>query len=344
MTMESIPTVPMRSKHRFQGSFSILAAAASALLLFFPVAPYAAAQTPTLIVVRAMPDKAKITENFEPLPELTKADIGQIKIGGKVAPVTDFQPVLNGSHVLQLLVLLDSEQMLGAGPGQFDSIKTFFHDMPANVEIGVGWLLQGKVIVTQPFTTDHDLAGKALVAKTREEAADPKNDNGNPFACLGYLARHWPSPNPGKLRAVLMFTDGIIRNNAQPQSGDQVDPNVLAAAAELEIASITPYPFFWQDPIVPDPNRSEGGELEGQENFAEMDAPTGGAGLFHGLFAPGSLDPLLSRLYATLQSEVVLTVADPFKPGTKKDLDMKSTRDDIKLFGPDQVVSGNVIK
>jgi hypothetical protein len=97
---------------------------------------------------------------------------------------------------------------------------------------------------------------------------------------LGYLARNWPSPNPGKLRAVLMFTDGIIRNNAQPQSGDQVDPNVLAAAAELEIASITPYPFFWQDPIVPDPNRSEGGELEGQENFSEMDAKTGGAGLF----------------------------------------------------------------
>ena len=79
-----------------------------------------------------------------------------------------------------------------------------------------------------------------------------------------------------------MFTDGIIRNNAQPQSGDQVDPNVLAAAAELEIASIIPYPFFWQDPIVPDPNRSEGGELEGQENFAEMDARTGGAGLFEG--------------------------------------------------------------
>jgi len=344
MTTEFNPVVPMHHKHHFLRFSTILAAKAAALLFFFTLAADAAAQTSTLIMVRAMPDKAKITENFAPLPELTKADIGQIKIGGKVAPVTDVQPLLNGPHVLQLMVLLDSEQMLGAGPGQFDSIKKFFHDMPSNVEIGVGWLLQGKVVVTQPFTTDHDLVGKALVAKTREEAADPKNDNGNPFSCLGYLARHWPSPNPGKLRAVLMFTDGIIRNNAQPQSGDQVDPNVLAAAAELEIASITPYPFFWQDPIVPDPNRSEGGELEGQENFAEMDAQTGGAGLFSGLFAPGSLDPLLSRLYTTLKSEVVLTVADPYKPGTRKVLDMKSTRDDIKLFGPDQVVAGNVLK
>ena len=344
MTMKTIFVVPEHSKLRSLRSSRILAATATALLLLFSFAADAAVQTPTLIVIRAMPVRAKITENFTPLPELTKADIGQIKIGGKVAPVTDVQPVLNGSHVLQLMVLLDSEQMLGADPGQFDSIKMFFHNMPSNVEIGVGWLLQGNVVVTQPFTTDRDLAGKALIAKTREEAADPKNDNGNPFSCLGYLARHWPSPDPSKLRAVLMFTDGIIRNNAQPQSGDQVDPNVLAAAAELEMASITPYPFFWQDPIVPDPNRSEGGELEGQENFSEMDARTGGAGLFSGLFAPGSLDPLLDRLYTTLKSEVVITVDDPNKPGVRKVLDMKSTRDDIKLFGPDQVVSGNVIK
>ena len=65
-----------------------------------------------------------------------------------------FSPRCMDIDVLQLMALLDSEQMLGAGSGQFDSIKTFFHDMPANVEIGVGWLLQGKVVVTQPFPTD----------------------------------------------------------------------------------------------------------------------------------------------------------------------------------------------
>jgi hypothetical protein len=246
--------------------------------------------------------------------------------------------------VLQLMVLLDSEQMLGAVPAQFDSIKTFFHNMPPNIEIGVGWLLQGKVVVTQPFTTDRELAGKALVAKTRAEAANPKNDNGNPFQCLGYLAAHWPTPDPGKLRAVLMFTDGIIRSNAQAAGRDQVDPNIVGASMKLQIAGITPYPFFWQDPIVADPNRGEGGQLEGQDNFAEMDSTSGGAGLFDGFFAPGSLDPLLNRLYSTLKSEAVLTVTDPDKPGKMSRLDLKSTREDIKLFGPDQVVSGNVLK
>ena len=58
------------------------------------------------------------------------------------------------------------------------------------------------------------------------------------------------------------------------------------------------------DPIVPDPEPQRGRRLDGQENFAEMDAQTGGAGLFQGLFAPGSLHPLLSRLYTTEERSV----------------------------------------
>ena len=250
----------------------------------------------------------------------------------------------NGTHVLQLMVLLDSEQMLGAGSGQFDSIKTFFHDMPANVEIGVGWLLQGKVVVTQPFTTDHNLAGKALVAKTREEAADPENDNGNPFSCLGYLARHWPSPSPGKLRAVLMFTDGIIRNNAQPQSGDQVGPECPGRRGRVGDCQYHPISILLAGPHCPGAQTAAReatrgpGELRGNGRADRWCRPLSRS-LRSGL--PRSVAQ--QALYNP-EERSGLTVADPFKPGTKKDLDMKSNRDDIKLFGPDQVVAGNVIK
>ena len=344
MTPQFTNPLPIHPIPRSLGTARILAVAAAAVLLIFAVAPQAAAQTPTFYVVRGMPVHAKLTENFLPQQPLTKADIGDIKIGGKKVPVSDFQPLLNGPHGLQLMVILDSWQMLGAGPGQFDAIKQFFHDMPPNVEIGVGWMLQSKVVVTQPFTTDHDLAGKALVAKTREEAANPKNDNGNPYSCLGYLAAHWPSPDPGKMRAVLMFGDGTIRSNALTNSGDQVDPNIISAGAKMEIAGIVSYPFFWQDPIIADPNRSSGSAVEAADNFSQMDALTGGTALVEGMFAPGSLEPLLNRLYSTLKSEAVLTVSDPDKPGKMSRIDLKSTRDDIKLFGADQIVSGNALK
>jgi len=339
MTPQSTPKLSILSHSRTP---RILAAAA--LLLLSAAAPFSHAQTPTMIVLRAAPAKAKKGENTGPLAPLVKEDIGEIKIGGKVAPVTGFDPLLKGPHTLQLMVLFDSMQMLGSNTGQFDDIKQFFHDLPPNVEIGVGWMLQGKVKVVQTFTTDRDLAGKALVAKGREEAASTKSDNGNPFRCLADLAAHWPDGDPAKLRAVLMFTDGIIRNNSAGQdSQDQMNPDVEAASNNLQRSGIVPFPFFYLDVVAPDPNRSEGGQLEGQQNFAQLDEGTGGSGLFEGMFAPGSFSPLLNRLYTIFQSDAVVTVAAPGAPGKLQRLDLKSNRDDIRLLGPDQVMIGNVI-
>jgi hypothetical protein len=315
--------------------------AATALLLIFAIAPDAAAQTPTMIVVRTMPAKTKKGETFAALPPITKADIGEIKVGGKAAEITDFSPLLKGPHVLQLMVVLDSMQMIG-GNGQFDDIKKFFRDMPPNVEIGVGYLLQSKVVIAQAPTTDRALAGAALHQQTREQAANPKNENGNPYACLKQLAYHWPNADPAKLRAVLMFTDGITRGNGQTQAGDQGNPDVESASQALQRAGVVPYPFFYMDPITPDPNRNEGGQLEGQTNFSQLAADTGGAALYEGLFAPSAFSPLLNKLYSILDSEAVITVTANGKPGNFKILDMKSTRDDIKVLGPDSVTLGNI--
>ena len=138
-----------------------------------------------------------------------------------------------------------------------------------------------------------------------------------------------------------MFTDGITRGNGQSQGGDQQNPDVEGASQALQKNGIVPYPFFWLDPVVPDPNRSEGGQLEGQQNFSQLVADTGGAALYDGMFAPGSLTPLLNKLYSTLSSEAVVTVAAPYPAGKLVSLDIKSSRDDIAIFGPDKVFIGN---
>lgn len=335
MTPEFTRTSPRHLASR------ILAAAISAVLLFAFVAP-AVAQTPTMLVLRPMPAKNKKGETFRPLPPLVQADIAEIKIGGKPAEISAFDPVLKGPHVLQLMVLLDSMQMIG-GNGQFDAMKKFFSNMPPNVEIAVGYMLQSKVVVAQTFTTDRTLVGNALKLKTREEAASPKNDNGNPYSCLRDLAAHWPAADPAKLRAVLMFTDGIERNNNQPANGDQLNPDVDGASQSLQRAGIVPYPFFYLDfPAIP--NRNEGGQLEGQTNFSQLAADTGGEALYEGQFSPGSFDPLLDKLYSVLQSEAVVTVTAPGAPGKYQRLDIKTSKEDIKIVGPDSVMIGNTIK
>jgi hypothetical protein len=339
----NLPICPaFGSKPRSLRPARLLAAAAGALLAFSVVAP-AFAQTPTLLVLRAMPAKAKKGEPFKPLPALTQSDIGEIKIGGKVAPITSVTPLFKGPNNLQLMVVLDSMQMIGGG-AQFDEIRKFFGQMPPNVEIGVGYMLQSNVKVTQTFTTDRKLVGDALIHKTREEAANPKNDNGNPYQCLRQLAAHWPSGDPTKLRAVLMFTDGIIRGNGQSQGSDQLNPDVDGAEQSFQRAGILPFPFFYLDFPAVDPNRSEGGQLEGQQNFTQLATDTGGEALWDGQFSPGSFTPLLDKLYSVLEDSVVVTVAAPGGPGKYQRLDIKSTKDDIKILGPDNVTTGNVLK
>ncbi len=344
MTPKSTERLPMQPEPRCMGFARKLTAAVSALLLVALFAPFAEAQTSTLLVLRAMPAKAKKGEPFTIQPPLVQSDIAQIKIGGKPAPITAFSPLLKGPHVLQLMVVLDTMEMIGVS-GQFDDMKSFFNDLPSNVEIGVGYLLQGKVRIAQPPTTDRTLVGKALHLETPEEATSPKNNNGNPFRCLADLAAHWPNPDPAKLRAVLVFTDGIIRINSTPQGGDQLNPDVDAASNNLQRAGIVPYPFFYMDPIPPDPNRSEGGQLEGQQNFSQLDTDTGGAGLYEGMFAATSFSPLLNKLYGILESEVVVTVDAKGKLGNFTTLDIKSSRpEDIKILGPDKVTIGNTLK
>jgi hypothetical protein len=341
MTPQITRTLPIAPKSRSLCLARFLAATAGALLLFTAVAPLAIAQTPTLLVLRAVPAaKGKKAVGGATLPPLTQADIAEIKLGGKVSQITAFEPLLKGSHTLQLMVVLDSMQMLGA-KGQFEDLENFLHSLPANVVIGVGWMLQGNVKVVQPFTADRELVYKAFIPQTREQAANPKNDNGNPYSCLKQLAYHWPDADPAKLRAALIFNDGIARSNGQSQGGDQLNPDVTNASLAMQRNGVIPFPFYWLDPVVPDPNRNEGGSLEGQQNFSQLVTDSGGTALSDGMFAPGSLTPLLNKLYATLASSAVVTVAAPYPAGKTERLDIKSSRDDIAIFGPDTVFTGN---
>jgi hypothetical protein len=339
MTSESatgLTALPRRTRRLCRS----IVAAAGVLLLLSTAASVAVAQDSTAVVLRPVPAKTKKGEKHVGIimTPLQQSDVAEIRIGGKPAQITAWTPLLNGTYGLQLVVLIDSMEQIGVNE-QFDDMKKLFAHLPANVEIAVGYLLQGKAKITQGFTTDRKLAGDAL--KEPQDTALAKNDNGNPFSCLRDLAAHWPNPDPKKLRAVLMFTDGIIRNNAMPQGGDQLNPDVDAANQSLMRAGIMPFPFFYMDPIPPQ-GRSEGGQLEGQTNFDQLTTGTQGQSLYDGQFAPATFDPLLERFYGVLKSMAVATVAT--KGSGLKTVDVKSSREDIGVIGPDSVTLGNVLK
>ena len=298
-----------------------------------------------MIVLHAVPQNIKKGDGYKVQPPLTKDDIGDIKLHGKPVPIVSVDPLLKGPHTLQLMILFDSMQSIG-GNGQFDSIRKFIDYLPPNVEVGVGWMLQSHVKITQPLTADHKLVDSDTVMHRQSyaEAANPKNSNGNIYACVRDLSSHWPGGNdPNKIRAVLMFSDGLISSNAQPQGGDQDNPDVTGLSNIMQTYGVLPYPFYYQDNPEPTGHPS-GGYLEGQEHYTQLAANTGGYALYEGQFSPGSFDSLLDRLYAELQSAVVVTVNSPDKPTKQVSFDATSKRAGYKIFGPDNVTIGNTLK
>jgi len=335
MTPQSLSEMTMHSKTRRFTRW--MAAAACALLLLSAAGPLAVAQD-TQIVLRPVSAKAKKGQKHLELitTPIVQTDVAEIKIGGKPAAITAWTPLLKGTFGLQVVVLLDSMEQLGINE-QFDDMKKLFNAMPPNVEIAVGYMLQGKAKITQGFTTDRKLAGDALHAP--QETTLPKNDNGSPYVCLRDLAAHWPDPDPKKLRAVLLFTDGINRYNSF-QGGDQDDPDVVSASQALVRAGIMPFPFYYMDPVAPQ-GRNEGGQLEGQTNFDLLASTTLGQALYDGMYAPATFDPLLNRFYAVLNSMAVATVS--VKGSGFKAIDVKSSRDDLGVAAADGVTLGNVL-
>ncbi len=339
MTPEMLMKPMVTAKPRISCFARVLAAAASVVLVFSMCGGVAAAQDSTLVVLRPVPAKTKKGEKHVAIitTPIVQSDVAELKIGGKVVKITGWTPVLKGDYKLQLMVLLDSMEQLGVNE-QFDDMKKLFNGLPPNVSIGVGYLLQGKAKITQTFTYDRKVAGDAL--KEPQETTLSKNDNGSPYACLKDLANHWPDPDPHTLRAVLMFTDGINRYNSF-QGGDQDDPDVLSAAALLVRAGIMPFPFYYMDPVTPQ-NRTEGGQLDGQTDFDLLASTTQGQALYNGQYAPATFDPLLNRFYEVLNSMAVATVAT--QGSGYKQIDVKSSREDLGVNAPDGVTLGNVLK
>jgi len=319
---------------------SLTAIVGAALICFATATVVSAQDTPTLLVLRPTP-KAKKVDPSTPIAPVVQSDVSEIRIGGKPVAITSWTPLLKGPTTLQLVVLLDAAQRIGINR-QFDDIRKFFDSLPSNVEIAVGYLLQGKAKVVQPFTTDHALSGNALSPPSNDGASSPKGDNGDPYYCLQDLAVHWPDPDPAKVRAVLVFTDGTVRYNNSGYAS-QNNPTVDMAAQDLLRAGIAPFTIYHSDRAI----ATLPGQIDRKgcpECLDQLAATTNGQSLYYaemGLPAAGSFSPLLYRFYSILYTEAVVTVTA--KGSGLKSLDIKTSRDDIKVTGPVSVMIGNVL-
>src|SRR5580704_13200680 len=94
------------------------------------------------------------------VPTLQQGDV-KVKQGKSFLKVNQLIPAQGDNAALQLFILIDDT--LGSGVGNnLNDIRDFINAQPASTSVAVGYMSNATVNIVQNFTSDHDLATKAL--------------------------------------------------------------------------------------------------------------------------------------------------------------------------------------
>src|ERR1700719_2204950 len=134
------------------------------------------------------------------VPEIRKEDV-QVYQGRERRQVADWTRLRGEAGALQLFILLDDSSHTNVAT-QFGEIKSFIESQPETTAVGIGYMRDGTVDITQNLTTEHNLAAKALRLPMGNLGA---------FASI-YLSIHdvikrWPET---PVRRVMVVISGVI--------------------------------------------------------------------------------------------------------------------------------------
>src|ERR1700686_2984438 len=147
--------------------------------------------------------------------------------------VTGWTPAKGENAGLELFILLDDSANTTLA-SQFDDIRQFINSQQATTKVGVAYMQNGTVQVTQELTADHSHAAKSLRLPMGIGGV-----NGSPYFSLVDLVKRWPAGSPR--REVLMISDGIDLNY---ESNDLQDPYVSDAIEQAQHAGVIVYAIY----------------------------------------------------------------------------------------------------
>jgi hypothetical protein len=141
-----------------------------------------------------------------------RPDAVQVKQGKNLLKVDQLIPAKGDNAALQLFILIDDtcDPVIG---NNLNDLRDFINAQPASTAVGVAYMSNATIQITQNFTADHALAAKAVrLPRGNLSAMD------SPYLSLMSLVKGWPQQKVR--REVLMVTDGIDRlgNDRSPFS------------------------------------------------------------------------------------------------------------------------------
>lgn len=161
------------------------------------------------------------------VPTLQQGDV-KVKQGKRFLKVDQLIPARGDNAALQLFILIDDtcDQSIG---NNLNDIRDFVNAQPATTMVGIGYLSNASVQISQNLTADHALAAKAIrLPRGNLSAMD------SPYLSLSGLVKGWPEQKVR--REVLMVTDGIDRLRGERAS--QVAPTYGTRSLGMPTISI----------------------------------------------------------------------------------------------------------
>jgi hypothetical protein len=138
----------------------------------------------------------------------------QVKRGKTTLKVETLIPAQGENAALQLFVLIDDTVDPRIGTN-LNELKDFINAQPASTVVGVAYMSNATIQITQNFTADHTLAANAVrLPRGTSSAMD------SPYLSLISLVKGWPEQKVR--REVLVITDGIDRLRAERLSSPRV--------------------------------------------------------------------------------------------------------------------------
>lgn len=244
----------------------------------------------------------RVQGNDKRTPEVTRDDI-VVKQGKTVLPVTGWTPARGDRAGLDLFILLDDASDSSVA-SQFDDLRAFIKSQPASTSVGVGYMRNGVVDIAQNFTSDHDLAAKAL----RLPFANSGTFRG-PYLSVVNLINRWPVN--GNRREIVMITDGIDRH----QDGHHrrglgfISPDVDSASHAAQRTGTIVDTIYTQG--VGRRSRNYWEITNGQNNLAKLSDATGGESYFLGTHNAVSFRPYLDEVNKALGNQYLLEFDTP---------------------------------
>jgi hypothetical protein len=185
------------------------------------------AQVHMVVTDEAMNDNSEVP--------VLRPDAIKVKQGKNFLKVTQLIPAQGENAALQLFILIDDTCDTSIGNNLTD-LRDFIKAQPATTVIGVAYMSNATIQITQNFTPDHDLAANAVrLPRGNLSTMD------SPYLSLMSLVKAWPQAKVR--REVLMITDGIdrLRNDRSSVSPyPSRSPAGMPAPSATTMATISP--------------------------------------------------------------------------------------------------------